>query len=139
MRFKRTIRVNNTLYIGSNENQPFPKRETSPDRERITIRFHQETVENIKMFSYALDLPPARVTALLLDVTLKDSEFINKYVKEYLKQNLDPGRMKELKKVMKFINQNNPYEERISWSNLLSYLAEEIRLNANSIGEWLKK
>jgi hypothetical protein len=46
---------------------------------------------------------------------------------------LDGGRMKELKKVLKFINENNPYEEEITWVTLLSYLFEEIKEGTSTI------
>lgn len=51
--------------------------------------------------------------------------------------------MRELKKVMKFINTNNPYEEEISWSALLSSLFDELKIGASNISEsiqdWLDK
>ncbi|WP_237712869.1 hypothetical protein [Bacillus methanolicus] len=78
-----------------------------------------------------------------MDASIRNSDFINEYVRDYLKQHLDDGRMRELKKVMKFINTNNPYEEEISWSALLSFLFDELKIGASNISEsiqdWLDK
>jgi hypothetical protein len=57
----------------------------------------------------------------MLAVSLKRRFFKNK------------GRMKELKKVLKFINENNPYEEEITWVTLLSYIVEEIKEGTGTI------
>lgn len=74
---------------------------------------------------------------------VKNTDFINEYVRQYLSKHVDDGRMRELKQVMKFINTHNPYEEEISWSALLSYIFDETKTGANSLSQsingWLDK
>lgn len=141
--FRRPIRLKNTLYMGDPERLSLQKRAAAGPSERITIRFEQSTYENINALAYALDVTPSRATAILLDASVRNSNFINEYARDYLKQHLDEGRMKELKAVLKFINTNNPYEEEISWVGLLSFLFDEIKIGASQISEsvqgWLEK
>ncbi|AIE61761.1 hypothetical protein [Bacillus methanolicus] len=141
--FRRPVRLKNTLYMGDLDRSSLQKRSSAGQCERITIRLPQGTYENLTALAYALDVTPSRATALLLDASIRNSDFINEYVRDYLKQHLDDGRMRELKKVMKFINTNNPYEEEISWSALLSFLFDELKIGASNISEsiqdWLDK
>jgi hypothetical protein len=141
--FRRPVRLKNTLFMGDLERPSFQKKDKEGPCERVTIRFRQSTYENISALAYALDVTPSKATALLLDVSIRNSDFINEYVRDYLKQHLDDGRMKELKKVMKFINIHNPYEEEISWSTLLSYLFDEMKMSASTLSGtvqlWLQR
>ncbi|MDE3841103.1 hypothetical protein C0966_17740 (plasmid) [Bacillus methanolicus] len=141
--FRRPVRLKNTLYMGDLDRPSLQKRASAGQSERITIRLPQGTYENLTALAYALDVTPSRATALLLDASVRNSDFINEYVRDYLKQHLDDGRMRELKKVMKFINTNNPYEEEISWSALLSFLFDELKIGASNVSEsiqdWLDK
>lgn len=56
-----------------------------------------------------------------------DYDFINPYLEKQLANTLDDNRMKELKKVIRFLNSNNPYDEKISWLDLLSNIFKKIK------------
>lgn len=60
----------------------------------------------------------------------------------HLEEELDQGRVKELKEVLKFINKNNPYKEEYSLHNLISYIMDELKVGATSLGSsvqnWLE-
>lgn len=133
--FKRSIRLEGTLYVGDINRRTMQKRHNAGKSERITIRFKPNDYENITALAYALDVTPSRATALLLDASVRNAEFINEFVRLYLKENLDSKRMKEMRGVMKFINTNNPYEEEISWSSTLSYIMGEFKSEASNIKE----
>lgn len=141
--FKRDYEMKNTFYIGKLENPSLQKREKREVTERITIRFKQEDMNLIKSLAYSLDVTPSRATSLLLENTILETNFINKFAKEHLKETLDEGRIRELKKVILYINQNNPYEEKISWASLLSYFYDELKgsaMNMNkAIINWIEK
>jgi hypothetical protein len=125
--FRRDFRVGNTFYLGDLNRISLQKKKFNVPSSRITIRFTQSTYEKINALSYALDVTPTRATGILLDASIRNTNFINTFAKNYIKGQLDQGRMKELKKVLKFINENNPYEEDISWATLLSYIFDEIK------------
>ncbi|MEK4627333.1 hypothetical protein MKZ17_03705 [Solibacillus sp. FSL R7-0682] len=125
--FKRNVRFQNTSYIGHLDNPPIQRMSTSSHTERIGIRFKAFDYENICTLAYALNVTPSRATALLLEASLMDYDFINPYLEKHLANTLDDNRMKELKKVIRFLNSNNPYDERISWLELLSYIFKEIK------------
>ncbi|MGM0867392.1 MAG: hypothetical protein ACQEWF_22245 [Bacillota bacterium] len=130
--FRRDIRLNNTLYIGDLERESLQRRSKTV-KERITIRFTQATYDNLCSLAYALDVTPTKATALLLEASLKDTTFVHAYVEEHVGSYLDEGRMKELKKVIKYVNQHNPYDDEFSWAELIDYLFNEIKLGTTTI------
>ncbi|MCU4986655.1 hypothetical protein [Bacillus thuringiensis] len=141
--FRRDLVFGNTCYIGDLERTSLQRQKIDGLTDRITIRFTQEIAEKINSLAYALDVTPSKATAILLEVSLKNSAIINKYFKMYLQEQLDSGRLKELKKIIKFINQNNPYEEEFSWTEFLSYIVEEVKSTTKNIpgaiNDWIDK
>lgn len=141
--FRRDFQLGNTYYIGDLERISLQREKVKGLKDRITIRFSQSTYERINALAFALDCTPTKSTALLLEASIRNTEFINQFTKNYLKNHLDEGRMRELKKVLKFINQNNPYSEKISWATLLSYLFDELKMGTssltNALNNWIDK
>lgn len=131
--FRRTYQFNNTVYFGNLERPSLQRQKFSEPTERVTIRFKQETNELIKRLAYSLDVTPSKATALLLEYGLKNPIIINQYLKKYLRENMAPGKIKELKNIIKFIKSNNPYEDDFSWSEIISYIYEEIKTGTISM------
>ncbi|KON83556.1 hypothetical protein AF332_27825 [Sporosarcina globispora] len=140
--FRRDIRLNNTMYLGDLERESLQRRNKTV-KERITIRFSQSTYDDLCSLAYALDVTPTKATALLLEASIKNSEFVHEYIEEYIGSYLDEGRMKELKKVMKFINENNPYDEEFSWAEFIDVLFNEIKVGTstikNALTDWIDR
>ena len=131
--FRRDIRIDNTLYMGDSL-RPSVKKRTAPGQsERISIRFKGNMHESLSVIAYALDCSIARATALLLDATVREVDFVNEFVKDYLTEHVDEDRMNELKKVLKYINSNNPHEEEVSWFVFLSYLMQEVKVHTDKV------
>jgi hypothetical protein len=130
------------MYLGDLERESLQRRSKSV-KERITIRFSQTTYDNLSSLAYALDVTPTKATALLLEASVKNSEFVHEYIEEYVGSFLDEGRMKELKKVMKFINENNPYDEEFSWAEFIDVLFNEIKMGTstvkNALTDWIDR
>ncbi|MFS0882759.1 hypothetical protein [Metabacillus niabensis] len=141
--FRRDFQYKNTIFIGHLERKFSHKEHQSGKKERITTRFNQTTYEDIKRLSDALDVTPSKATALLLDVSVRDSNLLNAFVKTYLHGKLDKMRMKELKQVLQYVNKNNPYQEDISWFTLLSIIYEDVKDNTvnvkDAIHGWMDK
>lgn len=131
--FRRDVRIDNTLYIGDINRVSVRKRTSPGQSERISIRFKSDMYERLSVIAYALDCSVARACALLLDSTVRDTDFVNNFAQEYLNKHVDKQRMEELKKVLQYINSGNPYEEEISWTVLLSYLMREVKVSAEKV------
>ncbi|MGN7409840.1 hypothetical protein [Sporosarcina sp. SAFN-010] len=135
LNFRRDLRLGQTVYMGD-ISRPSLQRKVAPGKtERITIRFHAHDYEHVATLAYALDVSPSRATALLLDAAIRNSEFLNDYVRDYLKRELDERRMEELKKVMRYLRKNNPYEEDLTWTHLLTYIVSEVKDGAQSMAD----
>lgn len=133
--FRREIRLGNTLYMGD-PNRPSMQRKVAVGKtERVSIRFIADDYERIATLAYALDVSPTRAVALLLDAAIRNSEFMNDYVRDYLKRELDERRMEELKKVMRYLRKNNPYEDDLTWTHLLTYIYDEVKDGAQSMAD----
>ncbi|WP_251523172.1 hypothetical protein [Robertmurraya korlensis] len=141
--FRREYKYLNTLYMGDLGRESLQRKYQSGKNERITTRFNQATFEEIKSLSNALDVTPTKATALLLDASVRNTNILNAFVKSYLHQNVDKGRMKELKEVLHYVNKNNPYNEDISWFTLLSMILEEVKDSTTNVKEaihsWMDK
>lgn len=134
VQFRRPVRLNNTIYLGDLERPTLPKREPGIT-ERVSTRFTQVTFENIHTLAYALDVSVSRATAVLLKTIILHTDFIDIYVRHYLSLQLDDRRMAELKKVLRFINDNNAAEERYSWFVFLSNFIDEIKDTAFTVSD----
>lgn len=141
--FRRNFTYKNSVYIGHYDNKSPQKRAKKGETGRISIRFTQKEYELICALAYALDVTPSRATALLLETTIHRTDFINQVSRKFIKDKLSPSQLKEFKKVIRYINQNNPYHEEISWASLLSYIYDEVMISTNNIaktlGRWIEK
>lgn len=136
--FRRNFKYGSTLFIGNIELTSLQREKINGQSERITIRFKQDDSENINALSYALDVTPSKATALLLEYGIKNRLLINNYIKDYIKETIDPGRMRELKKIIKFINESNPHEEEFSWSEFMSFIIDEVKTETSNITSTIK-
>lgn len=136
-RFRRTVRLRNTMYIGDLDRTSLRRNSSAEKTDRISLRFFSDTYDDMTTLSYALDVTPARACALLLDASIRDSDFINGYFKEFVKTKLDDNRMRELRKVIRWLNVENPYDEQISWGLLLTYIFANMKDNAVTFVESL--
>lgn len=133
--FRKSIRIGNTIYRG-NENNPHIRRYiTSAPTSRVSIRFYKREYDEIHALSYAMECTVSRACALILDATVRNGDFINEFVRKYLEDNIDGERMKELRKILKYVNANNPYNEEYSWGVLLSHMMEEVKYSAEKVSE----
>ncbi|ASV70268.1 hypothetical protein CKF48_23490 (plasmid) [Cytobacillus kochii] len=141
--FRRDYQFFNTTFFGQLERESLQRKYQSPKNERVSVRFTQLTYEDIRNLSDALDVTPSKATALLLDASVRNANLLNAMVKLFLHEQLDPSRMEELKRVMKYVNKNNPYDEEISWFNLLSFIFDEVKDTTTNvkvaINNWLSK
>lgn len=134
--FRRPYQLKSTLYLGTLERQSLQKRSQTGQNERISIRFAPETYEELKKFAYALDVTPSRAAALLLESSLNNSNFMNEYFRDYLKDQLaDYKKMEQLTKAIRTMNQNSSYDQEISWGVLLSVLTDEMNAANMTLSE----
>lgn len=133
--FRRDLRLGQTVYIGDIGRPSMQHKVAAGKTERISIRFQAHDFEHIATLAFALDVTPSRATALLLDAAIRNSEFLNDYVREYLARELDERRMIELKRVMKYLRKNNPYESDLTWTHLLTYIYDEVKDGAQSMAD----
>lgn len=131
--FRRDLRINNTIYMGNINRVSIKKSQVHGKKERVSTRVSGATHEQLKALHYALDCSVAMATALLLDANVKITDIVNRIVEQHLNENVDVETMKELRKIMKYIRANNPYDEDISWSALLSYMVDEVKTHVEKV------
>ena len=85
--FKRNVVFKNTMYVGHLDTPSVQRLSVSSHTERIGIRFKSQDYENICTLAHALNVTPSRATALLLEASIKDHDFINPYLEKHLAQN----------------------------------------------------
>ncbi|WWS90576.1 hypothetical protein V6B14_22400 (plasmid) [Sporosarcina psychrophila] len=137
--FRRTVRIGNTLYLGDINRVSVKKRMKAGKTERLTSRFKADMHESLDVLAIGLACSKSRACALLIDASVRDWDFVNEFVRSYLEDNIDEERMKELKKVMKYINADNPYDEVFSWAAFLSYIFDEVKGSTGKIQDTVKE
>lgn len=138
-KFRRNYNFKNTLFVGDLNRESVQKQRIKGIKQRITIRFQQDVYEKINSLSYALDVTPTKATALLLDVAIRDNEFIVQFLEKNIIGELDINRQRELKAILKFINKNNPYAESVTISDLLMYYFDEIKSGLITFQEFIDR
>lgn len=131
--FIRDVRIGSTLYMGDSERVNFNRQNNTGSTTRISTRISQDFYRNLEGIAYAMGCSVSKACALLLHATLKDAEFLNEFVEEYIKKNITPDRIEALKGIMKDLNASNPRGEKVSWAALLSYLVDEVKVGAESL------
>ena len=121
--FKRDLLTDRTVYIGNMENPSIAKRLVGRG-ERVTIRFTQGEYEALAMLSFALDCTTSRAVSLLLSISMRNVRFINRFIKQYLREQLSDSQMRELQAILRYTNRTG--ESHHSWASLLAYVAEEV-------------
>lgn len=125
--FRRDIQLRNTIYFGNLDNPSLQRRKELGFHERITTKFTTADFENIAKLAHALDVTPSRATAVLINASIRDPEFIHTLMSKHSKRKrLSEEHQAELKKVMKYINSDNPYKTSIAWADMLIYAGDFI-------------
>lgn len=123
--FRRGVRLRNTIYFGSLDNPSLQRKTDKGFHERITIKFTIDDFENIALLAHALAVTPSRATAILLNASIRDPDFIHTLMRVHSKRKrLSDEHQAELKKVMKYINSNNPFKSVITWADMLMYVGD---------------
>lgn len=131
--FLRDMRIGSTVYMGDNDRVPVGRRGANEKTVRISTRVTQSMYADLEGVAFAMGCSVSKACALLIDATVRDVDFVNDFAREYLEDRVDEERMKELKRVLKYINAGNPYSERISYAALLSYLVDEVKVGAEKV------
>lgn len=131
--FIRDVRIGNSLYMGDNQRIAVNRQSSSGKTVRISTRVTQGMYSDLEGIAYSMGSSVSKACALLLDATIRDVAFVNEFVRNYIEANVDAERMKELQKVLKYINAGNPYDERMSWPTLLSYLVDEVKTGTEKL------
>lgn len=137
--FRRDLQFSNTIFMGDDSRESIQRKRQPGKQERISIRFKQSDYDNICKLAYALDCTPSKATSVLLDASVRNTQLLDAYVKKYLHQHIDDSRISELKKVIKFINKENPYSEQISWFTLFSIIIQDIKEGTHNVKKTVEK
>lgn len=122
---KRDIIIDDTLYRGIRKDTSINRRTDAGECERITIRVPIEVNDLIEDLAYSLGCFKARACAVLIEHAINDYGIVDDFVRGFLEDGLDKHKMRELKKLKKFINDNDSNSE-FTWASLLSVIIDEV-------------
>ena len=136
MYFKRVVGIGDTYYRGDINNVGINKR-LKVDAELVTVKFKRDDYDLICAIAYALDVTPTRATAILLEMATYNIKVINEYVREYMVDELHDWQIKELRRVLSYVNQYN--DDNSSWLSILSAIVGDIRPAARKLRELVEE
>lgn len=120
-------RIGNTLVLGSTENKSLRERTDNDVTDRISIRFPQRDYADIRLLADLLDVSASRAVALLLDASIRHPTIIERMLQQYnLRNSLDDVYTAEIRKLMKYVNRDNPYVNT-SWNKTLMQIVEGVK------------
>lgn len=127
--FKNDIRLNNHLYEGNVNTPNITKRTPTGTSERFTFRVTQRTHKMIVTLAFAMDCSVARASALLVEESLNDFEFIDDFLNDYLKSRIDSKQFELLITLKKELNleYEEYFGEKVTFAPLLSHIVNEVR------------
>ncbi|MEW9673147.1 hypothetical protein [Ammoniphilus sp. 3BR4] len=82
-----------------------------------------------------MDRTISSTIALLLDISLQDKQALGRLLVQFVEEELDPQRFKQLKEVLKIINQSNLPSPDVSLGTLLGYLLEKMGTKTKRLKE----
>lgn len=106
-----------------NVNAPRVKQSISGPTDRITVKYlDEETAKDVHVFAVLLDVTDAKAMALVLDKAIRHPRAVEAMLQEFnSRKSFDDMVVSELKKLMTFVNKDNPFK-RVSWDNKLMEL-----------------
>ena len=122
---RRDIRLDNTFFNGNREREELPIN-TKGETERISLRLTSEVHEMVNVLAYGLDCTVSKACALLLHEGMNDFEFVNHYVRKYLEDSLDEHTLREVEKIVSYVEKENG-ESKDSWAAVLSAMVDEVK------------
>jgi len=134
--FKRGVVLGNTYYNGNIDAETIEKRLQVPS-ELVNIKFKRDDYEHIANLAYALDCTPTRTTGILLEHAARNVKAVNGYVYQNLVSGLTDGQMRELRKVLTYINRHN--DDRSSWMTILSMIVGDVRPATRKLRELVEE
>ncbi|WP_148358472.1 hypothetical protein [Peribacillus simplex] len=123
MYFKRDYRNDNTIFRGDLEAEVIQKRNII-QKERLHLRFKAWEPERISDLAYSMDCSVSLAKTMLLIAGIRNRDVFTQMVDSEVIRLLDPGRLKSLKMIQKYISKLN--DEHISLFSLISYVAHEV-------------
>lgn len=133
--FKRGVMINKLQFPAQSNPVPFP--DLPKDAARITLTIDNKTYEYANNLHYATDVSVPRIIAAMINFSMKDTNFFNKYMTEYLFEKMEEERKKLLLSILKEIN--DPEEENESVASLIFYIADNEKEIDEGIGEAVEK
>lgn len=128
---KRDIVIENTMYRGNHKNPSIMRRTEAGDCERITIRVNTAINDTLLDLAYCLGCAKARITAALIENAICDFNIVDDYVKGFLEEGLEKPKMKELKKLMNYVNDKESGNE-YTWASMLSVIVDKVKSNTDT-------
>lgn len=122
-----SLRLGNSLFLGSTENKSLRERTDDDNTDRISIRFPQRDYADIRLLADLLDVSPSRAVAILLDASIRYPAIIERMIQRYnLRNSLDDEFKAEIRRLMRFVNRKNPYRN-IEWNKTLVQIVDGVK------------
>lgn len=132
--FQRDFKFNEyTFKIGNIDPSHKRTNQIQGDKKTLAIRFKQEDYPRLANFAHALDKTISSATSLLLQAALKQPKLLNEYIETFIDRELTPAKKKELKKVVRFINRNNPYDDEVSLLSIINLIIEDVLMSDTTL------
>ena len=133
--FKRSVTIKRLQFPAQNSPIPFP--ELKNELTRITLIVNDKIHGYANNLYYATDVSVPKILASMINYSISDHKFFERYVTDYLSNKIDDERKRLLKSILKDINKETEGSHNIG--SLLFCIADELKDNGDSIEESIEK
>lgn len=127
--FKRSVTINRLQFPA--QNSPIPLPELKNELTRITLIVDEKIHEYANNLYYATDVSVPKILASMINYSLGDHKFFERYVMDYLSNKIGDERKKLLKSILRDINKEAEDHHHIG--NLLFCIADELSEDGETI------
>ncbi|MGN7387700.1 hypothetical protein [Sporosarcina sp. SAFN-015] len=113
---KDDLRFENSVYRSHADNPSLKDVPLVGPTERISIRFTQDGYHDVDMYADMLGISDSRAVGLVLEKTIKHVGVLQRLIRfQNNRMHFDEITIAEMKKLMKYVNHQNPYKE--TWND----------------------
>ena len=131
--FVRDFWLGNTLYMGNAEIRDSRTIRLAGLKKKYSMRLEQNEYRELNALAYSLDLTTTSTAAYILDIAIKQTPSVQRYIESNVFTLLDAERRQQLKEVLKYINQNSDDPDYLSFAALINLIATNFMKGAKTL------
>lgn len=123
--FKWGLQIDGAVFKGDKKAKRFVS--SSDNLERISLKIDGKIHSYAYNLAYAMETSVAKIIAYGIEKSMNDYDFLDRYIKQFLRNKIDKERKDMILKLVRTINKDYTVDEELGMISLLLYIADEYK------------